>query len=218
MVGGGDNSQFDGTTEASGTVDADDGIVSADTDAYFNSLDGNQGDVTQERNDPEPTALPRWVSDILNAFGPGLCSGDGIPCYLKQKGPLDLTVGNLTGGGYGVHAQYVYTVEDIFGNPTPVDSVTEWLTVLAATSNAPTPNPSTWTGDNLPLGLYFNDYLDLIGPSANFNATSVVFQTFTASMGGNTYSLLNQNTIEVAYGPGGPTGSIGVAHSNQNSP
>jgi hypothetical protein len=133
-------------------VDADDGIVSADTDAYFNSLDGNQGDVTQERNDPEPTALPRWVSDILNAFGPGLCSGDGIPCYLKQKGPLDLTVGNLTGGGYGVHAQYVYTVEDIFGNPTPVDSVTEWLTVLAATSNAPTPNPSTWTGDNLPLG------------------------------------------------------------------
>jgi hypothetical protein len=187
-------------------------------DAYFDSLDGTQGDVTQERNDAEPNVtLPGWFSALLNPRYVS-CSGADIPCYLDRSGPLDLTVGSQF-GGYGVHVKHLYTVKDILGNPTQVDSVTEILSVLAASANAPNPTPYTWTGpDDLPLGLFFSDTLELGGPSATDIGFSVVSQKFTASAGGTTYPLINQNTNVLIFGPGGPTGTIGIARSNQGIP
>jgi RHS repeat-associated protein len=50
------SSMFGMNGQSTGTVGADGGTVSAETLAYFDSLDGTQGDVTQERDDSEPVA------------------------------------------------------------------------------------------------------------------------------------------------------------------
>jgi RHS repeat-associated protein len=65
-----------GGTGAQGTVAADGGTVSAATEAYFDSLDGTQGDVTQERDDPDPETEP---ADPVP-------SGGG-PCYYVLVNP-----------------------------------------------------------------------------------------------------------------------------------
>jgi len=154
--------------------------------------------------------------------GPVGCSGAGVPCYLSQQGPIDPTVGSLTmqgTPGYGAQASYVYVVRDILGNPTTVGSVSEDLTVLAMSSNSIPPTSSTWSGpDDLPSGLYFKDNVWTWGPLVDSSSVAIFLQTFTASVGGNTFALINQNMNVVAYGPGGPTGSIGVARSNQLTP
>jgi hypothetical protein len=145
----------------------------------------------------------------------GSCSGQGVPCYATQSGPLNYTVGLLPDGGYGVSAEYIWTVRDVYGDPAAVDSVSESLTAVVSLNADPNPTETTWTRLNGldDSGLFFPDTLELAYSSSTMTGASLVFQTFIATVGGNQYPLLNQNTLLLAYGPGGPTGSIGIASS-----
>ena len=202
-----------------GTVGADNGTVSAETNTYFDLLEiGTQGDVTQERDDSEPFNPDDW------GLGPsigGPCSGPGVPCKV-----VGTAQGNHVGRFwdrvtqhwvYGVYQNYVYQVEDVNGALVPVDSVTEVLKPLVEV-NSNLLEPTTWSGVDLVDGAKFTDQLSNYGPTEDGSSLSVLLQTFFATAGGTIYPLTTQNLNVVSYGPGGPTGTIGTAFSHNLKP
>jgi RHS repeat-associated protein len=114
-------------------VDADGGIESPATKAYFDSLDETQGDgdVTKERDDAEPETADSMLSGILSTFHPsGVslagCQGAGTPCYLVRTRTGQTPI-FFRRGYYRVYGYYEYYVVDQYGVTVFGADTTEWL-------------------------------------------------------------------------------------------
>ena len=163
--------------------------------AWYNSLNGEEvsSDAAAELGYSSP--------------GGSACSGGGIPCSLKQS-PLERTVGRLKDGRYGIQQSYVYTVVDINGRPTAVDSVSEILTPILLV-NAALPENATWSTFNELLhdGLYFTDVISLASFDPNYIGSGIITQNWKATVGGTEYLLRSVNSVFLVTGPTGSAGS-----------
>jgi hypothetical protein len=161
--------------------------VSDAINAYFDSL-GNQGDVTQERNDSEPET-PSVLDNILNSFSPQMpslagCQGAGIPCRVMQ-----LPFRARRGGGLAT--AYWYTVVDVNGDPVAgVTQVQEFLSPIYGDA----PSEGTWstTGDDPQL--VNGTFVDNVGMVVGWNDFGGFedVQSFSAQLNGVNYALTTQ--------------------------
>lgn len=127
------------------------------------------------------------------------CSGPGIPCYLKQI-PNTLTL--KPGGRYGIEQSYLYVVEDINGQSTAVDSVSELLTPVLLV-NSLQPENGYWGPTDLRGGVLFEDFLQLTSLQSDYVGGGLLVQHFTATIGGTTYFLSSAYSLLVVVTPNG---------------
>lgn len=162
--GGSDSGGASGTF---GTVGADNnGTVDPATNNYFDNLDTTQGDVTQDRDDPEPSDSVDGddvLLQILQTFHLQMpllagCQGAGTPCYVVRTRSASLNIFMGKDGYFRAANIYEYYVVDQYGVAVFGAQATEFL---QATDQEDTDFPTgQWTqGDTFPT----NPFVDEIG-------------------------------------------------------
>jgi RHS repeat-associated protein len=144
-----------------GTVGADGGSVSAATNAYFDSLDGTQGDVTQERADAEPVDVA-GLAELLGAPGFGGPANNSLTMrqilnQAKQRALRTLKNPrcNAAFGGHGFGADRIndtnYSIlpASAFSNPNDVAQTQSPVSVKLNSQGA------FFTSSTMQVGLMF---------------------------------------------------------------